>query len=325
MENDTGTPPSGGTTDAPVIELNHLTRRYGKLEAVNGLSLEVRPGRCYGFFGRNGAGKTTTIRCLLNLLRPDSGTARVFGLDPQRQEVRVKSRLSYVPDSVAFYPWMTVNQTLEFLASFRRHWNREMEADLLRRFQLDPAQKASNLSRGQKTQLALIGAVCPEPELLVLDEPTSGLDPIVRREFIQTVIGAYHGSDPERRTVFVSTHLISEFEGLIDQFTILEQGRELLTMAAEDARERFRKIRVSFPQEPAGLDLSGALNVRQSGRDLEIVADGNSEQLLERLRARQPEELRCDSLTLEEIFVMAGTLAKAGFQAVSGKKESLSV
>src|SRR2546427_10363743 len=107
---------------------------------------------------------------------------------------------------------MTVKQTLELLASFRRHWNREIEADLLERFQLDPTQKASNLSKGQKTQLALIGAVCPEPELLVLDEPTSGLDPIVRREFIQTVIGAYHASDPEPRTIFVSAPLIAEFQ-----------------------------------------------------------------------------------------------------------------
>ncbi|HWH69991.1 MAG TPA: ABC transporter ATP-binding protein [Candidatus Sulfotelmatobacter sp.] len=298
-------------TNTPVIELKQLSRCYGKLEAVNGLSLTVRPGRCYGFFGRNGAGKTTTIKCLLNLLQPSSGTARVFGLDPQRQEVAVKSRLAYVPDAVAFYPWMTVSQTLEFLASFRPHWNREIEADLLERFQLDPTQKASNLSKGQKTQLALIGAVCPEPELLVLDEPTSGLDPIVRREFIQTVIGAYHASDPEHRTVFVSTHLISEFEGLIDEFTIIEQGRELLTMAADDARERFQKIRVRFAQPPTGLKLEGTLSVRQSGRELEILANGNSRQLVEQLRTRQPEELRCDSLSLEEIFVAAGTLTKA--------------
>jgi ABC-2 type transport system ATP-binding protein len=299
------------TTETPVIELKNLTRRYGKLEAVNGLSLTVRPGCCYGFFGRNGAGKTTTIKCMLNLLRPNLGSVRVFGLDPQHQEVAVKSRLSYVPDTVAFYPWMTVSQTLEFLASFRPHWNRDIEADLLKRFQLDPVQKTANLSRGQKTQLALIGAVCPEPELLVLDEPTSGLDPIVRREFIQTVIGAYHAGEPERRTVFVSTHLIAEFEGLIDQFTIIEQGRELLTLGADDARDRFRKIRVRFPQTPVGLELAGALAVRQSGRELEILADGNSAELLEKLRARQPEELRCDSMTLEEIFVTAGTQAKA--------------
>src|ERR1035437_6787877 len=87
---------------SPVIEIKNLTRRYGKLDAVNGLSLTVRAGRCYGFFGRNGAGKTTTIKCLLNLLRPTAGAARVFGLDPQKQEVAVKSRLTYVPDTVAF-------------------------------------------------------------------------------------------------------------------------------------------------------------------------------------------------------------------------------
>lgn len=296
-------------TDPPIIELNNLTRHYGKVEAVNGLTLKVRQGRCYGFFGRNGAGKTTTIKCLLNLLQPTSGSVRVFGLEPRRQEVAIKSRLAYVPDTVAFYPWMTVDQTLHFFASFRSQWNRELEADLLKRFQLDPAQKAMDLSRGQKTQLALIAAVCPEPELLVLDEPTSGLDPIVRREFVQTVIGAYHAGDPEGRTVFVSTHLIAEFEGLIDEFTIIEQGRELLTMETDRARERFRKIRASFAEPPAGLDLSGALNVRQSGRDFEILANGNSEQLLERLRAAEPEELRSESLSLEELFVASRALA----------------
>ena len=293
-----------------VIEIKTLTRRYGKLDAVNGLSLNVRAGKCYGFFGRNGAGKTTTIKCLLNLLRPDSGSARVFGLDPQRNEVAVKSRLAYVPDVVAFYPWMTVRDTLEYLASFRKNWNRDIETDLLKRFQLDPKQKASTLSKGQRTQLALIGAICPEPELLVLDEPTSGLDPIVRREFIETVIGAYQSGDPERRTVFVSTHLISEFEGLIDEFTIIEQGRELLTMEADAARNRFQKIRARFSEIPK-LDLPGALNVKQTGREIEILADGNSEQLLEKIKLHSPEELKCESLSLEEIFVASDILKKA--------------
>jgi ABC-2 type transport system ATP-binding protein len=297
-------------TDTPVIEIQKLSRRYGKLDAVNGLSLNVRAGKCYGFFGRNGAGKTTTIKCLLNLLRPNSGTARVFGLDPQKYEVAVKSRLTYVPDMVAFYPWMTVSDTLEYLASFRKHWNSDIEADLLKRFQLDPKQKTSHLSKGQRTQLALIGAICPEPELLVLDEPTSGLDPIVRREFIETVIGAYQSGDPGRRTVFVSTHLISEFEGLIDEFTIIEQGRELLTMDADTARDRFRKIHARFAQPPAQLDLSGALNVKQSGREIEILVNGNNEQLLEKLKARSPEKLRCESLSLEEIFVVSNLIKK---------------
>jgi ABC-2 type transport system ATP-binding protein len=290
-------------TEVPVIEINHLVRRYGRTDAVNGLDLRVRAGRCYGFFGRNGAGKTTTIKCLLNLLRPTSGEARVFGLDPARNEVSVKSRLAYVPDYVAFYPWMTVRETLDYFASFRGHWNRETERALIDQFRLDPRQKTSHLSKGQRTQVALITAICPEPELLVLDEPTSGLDPIVRREFIQTVIGAYQDGAPGRRTVFISTHLISEFEGLIDEFTIIEGGRSVLTLDADAARARYQKIYARFPGTPPAMDLGGARVLRQGGREIEIVVNGNSGDVLDRLRAGLPDTLTTEALSLEEIFV----------------------
>ena len=134
-------------------------------------------------------------------------------------------------------------------------------------FRLDLGQKTSHLSKGQRTQLALITAICPEPELLVLDEPTSGLDPIVRREFIQTVIGAYQEGDPGRRTVFVSTHLISEFEGLIDEFTIIEHGRDVLTLDADAARERYQKIYARFATEPRRSISAGARVLRRRGRE----------------------------------------------------------
>src|SRR4051794_16136917 len=136
---------------------------------------------------------------------------------------------------------MTVRGTLDYLASFRKRWSEQTERALLDQFRLDTRQKTTHLSKGQRTQLALITAICAEPELLVLDEPTSGLDPIVRREFIRTVIGAYQDGDPGRRTVFVSTHLISEFEGLIDEFTIIDRGREVLTLDADAARARHEK------------------------------------------------------------------------------------
>jgi ABC-2 type transport system ATP-binding protein len=291
------------TSQSHAIEIDRLVRRYGRTDAVNGLTLSVRPGRCYGFFGRNGAGKTTTIKCLLNLLRPSSGSVRVFGHDPRRDEVAVKSRLAYVPDNVAFYPWMTVRGTLDYLASFRARWNERIERDLLAQFRLNPGQKTSHLSKGQRTQLALIAAISAEPDLLVLDEPTSGLDPIVRREFIQTVIGAYQDGDPGRRTVFVSTHLISEFEGLIDEFTIIENGRQVLTLDADAARERYQKVYARFASEPANLDLAGARVLRQRGREFEVLVNGNSADVLARLQARSPESITTESLTLEEIFV----------------------
>src|SRR5678809_1100360 len=290
-------------SSAPVIEIKDLVYTYGKGDAVHGFNLQVQPGRCYGLFGRNGAGKTTTIKCMLNLLRPSSGSVRLFGLEPAKDEVEVKRRLAYVPDYVAFYPWMTVRETLDYLASFRGHWNQDTEASLLERFHLDPGQRTAALSKGQRTQVALVAAICPEPDLLLLDEPTSGLDPIVRREFIETVIGAYQEGDPGKRTIFVSTHLISEFEGLIDQFTIMDQGRAVLSLDADEARTRYQKIRVRFSEPPPELDLRPDLSVNRSGRELELIVNGGGPELLRRLEAQKPEVVSSEALTLEEIFV----------------------
>ena len=291
------------SSPTPAIQIENLTYAYGRAEAVHDFNLTVQPGRCYGLFGRNGAGKTTTMKCLLNLLRPQRGQVRVFGLDPAKHEVAVKRRLAYVPDQVAFYPWMSVRETLDYLASFREHWNRKTEQELLERFRLDPAQRTGALSKGQRTQVALIAAVCPETDLLVLDEPTSGLDPIVRREFIETVIGAYQEGNPGNRTILVSTHLITEFEGLIDEFTIMDRGRAVLTLEADQARERYQKIRARFAQSPPDLDLTAALHVRRDGRELELIVNGGGPELLERLREHNPEALTTEALTLEEIFV----------------------
>ena len=294
------------TADTPAIEIRNLVRRYGRTDAVNGLSLTVQRGRCYGFFGRNGAGKTTTIKCLLNLLRPTSGEVRVFGHDPVRHEIALKSSISYVPDQVAFYPWMTVRQSLDYFSAFRARWNADTERVLLDRFRLDARQHAGHLSKGQRTQLALIIAICPEPDLLVLDEPTSGLDPIVRREFIETIIGAYQDGAPGRRTVFVSTHLIGEFEGLIDEFTIIDAGREVLTLEADAAREQFQKIYVRFAADPTGLDLAGASLLKRRGRELELLVQGHARAIADvvaRLTAQSPEAISTEALTLEEIFV----------------------
>ena len=288
----------------PAIQIDDLVYQYGKADAVRNLSLTVRPGRCYGLFGRNGAGKTTTMKCLLNLLRPQSGSVRVFGMDPARREVDVKRRLAYVPDQVAFYPWMTIRETLDYLASFRDNWNSKTEQELLKRFALDPAKRTGGLSKGQRTQVALIAAVCPETDLLVLDEPTSGLDPIVRREFIETVIGAYQEGNPGNRTIFVSTHLISEFEGLIDEFTIVDGGKAVLTMESDDARERYQRIRVRYKLSIPDVELKDALRVKRNGREMEVISNnGSSDAIEQRLRQQNPEDVSVEALTLEEIFV----------------------
>jgi len=166
--------------------------------------------------------------------------------------------------------------------------------------------------KGQRTQVALIAAICPETELLLLDEPTSGLDPIIRREFIETIIGAYQEGNPGNRTILVSTHLISEFEGLIDEFSIMDHGRDVLTLEADQARERYQKIRARFAQGLPELDLRAALKVRRQDRELELIVNGGGPELLARLNEHRPEVLTTESLTLEEVFIAALTPEKEG-------------
>lgn len=288
----------------PVIEVRNLVRYYRHSEAVRGLNLRVEPGRCYGLFGRNGAGKTTTIKCLLDLLRPAAGSVRLFGLDPHVEELAVKRRLAFVPDTVAFYPWMSVRQWFDYLASFREQWNEKMERELTGRFEINLGQKAETLSRGQKMQVALIGALCPEPELLILDEPTSGLDPMVRRDFIRTVIGTYQEADPGRRTVLVSTHLITEFEGLIDEFTVIEKGRDIVTLATDDARRMYRKVRARFAGKVPALNQVPGWMPQVEGRELEVCVNGEHDAAIQRLRQLGAEHIEEENLSLEEIFLV---------------------
>lgn len=303
------TTPAPFSAKVPAIEIRGLVRRYGRTDAVDGLNLLVPQGRCYGLFGRNGAGKSTTVKCLLNHLRPTAGIVRVFGKDPQTEEVAVKTHIGYVPEVVAFHPWMSVRQVLEYMASFRKHWNNAIEADLLSRFDLAPDKRVDAMSKGMRSQLGLICAVCPEPDLLLLDEPTSGLDPIVRREFLQTVIGAYLDAAPGQRTVLVSTHLINEWEGLIDEFTIVDKGRALLSMETETARERSKRIHVRFANghAPASLAEFGTPEPTRDAATTRLLTTNYSEDLADRLRALRPEHLEIENLTLEEIFIATGT------------------
>ncbi len=294
---------------ALAVEVHDLHCAYGKTEAVRGLNLRVPGGRCYGLFGRNGAGKSTTIKCLLNLLRPQSGDIKVFGLSPQKDDVAVKSRVGYVPEHVSFHPWMTVARVLRYHSAFRLHWNHDLQSQLTACFDLDPKKRVDAMSKGMRSQLALICAVCHEPDLLLLDEPTSGLDPIIRREFLQTVIGAYMDSAPGQKTVLVSTHLIAEWEGLIDEFTIVEKGRARITMQTDKAREHCRRIHARWPGTVP--DLPAELGYREPDETegaARLLTTKYTPEQEDNLRALGAETVEVEPLTLEEIFVATSAM-----------------
>lgn len=289
-----------------VVELKDVVIRYPHAEAVRGLTLEVQAGRCHALFGRNGAGKTSTLRALLGLLHPERGTLRLFGLDPARHEAEVKSRLAWVPDAPAFHPWMTVQETLGWSRTLRTRWSDDVQEHLLGRFELDRGAPASTLSRGQKTQLALVCALASDPELLVLDEPTNGLDPLVRRQFLEAVIGVFQDREPEKKTLLVSTHLISEFEGVVDDFTVLSQGRAVLTSTADDARARFCRLQAWFDDAvPGAVPMKTLKPPRREGRMLELVLDSARDEAQRWLTGAGAVKIDASALSLEDIFLLA--------------------
>jgi ABC-2 type transport system ATP-binding protein len=286
------------------IEVEDLHVSYGRGEAVRGLGLKVAPGRCHALLGRNGAGKTTTLKALLGLVPVARGRVRLFGLDPLVQEAQVKARVAFVPDAPAFYPWMTVRDALDYAASFRPGWSAEVEEHLRTKFGLDPSAPTSALSRGQRTQLALTQAVAADPDVLLLDEPTSGLDPLVRGQFLEAVISAFQDRRPETKTLLVSTHLIREFEGVVDEFTLVSAGRDVLTLNADEARGRYQRLRGWFEDAaPAEVPVATVGRPRREGRMVELVVSSGHEEARAWLVAAGAQRVERSGLSLEEIFL----------------------
>jgi ABC-2 type transport system ATP-binding protein len=291
---------------APAVELKNLVVRYPRVEAVRGLTLSVEPGTCHALFGRNGAGKTSAMRALLGLLRAQAGTVRLFGLEPQAYEAEVKSRLAWVPDSPGFHSWMTVREVLAYEAALRSRWEKPLEEHLLSRFELDLEAPAGTLSRGQRTQLALVRAIAADPDLLVLDEPTAGLDPLVRKQFLEAVIGVFQERAPKRKSILVSTHLISEFEGVVDDFTVMKEGRAVMTSGADEARARFCRLRAWFDEDaPREVPVDTVRPAAPQGRMLELVVKDDADTARGWLRERGATRVESTALSLEDIFLLS--------------------
>lgn len=204
-----------------IIDIQNVTKKFGRSVALDGFSLSVRSGEVHGFLGPNGAGKSTTIRVLLGLLKKTSGEVRLFGEDPWKDVVELHKHLAYVPGDVSFWPNLTGGEIIDILGRLRGGLDEARRARLLDRFELDPTKKFRTYSKGNRQKVALVAALASDVELYILDEPTSGLDPLMEQVF-QEEIRALRS---QGKTVLLSSHILSEVEALCDRVTIIREGK----------------------------------------------------------------------------------------------------
>jgi ABC-2 type transport system ATP-binding protein len=227
----------------PAIATSDLTCRYGRTEAVRGLTLTVAPGSIFALLGPNGAGKTSTVRMLMNILRPSAGRATVLGVDSRRLGVSELATIGYVSENQKLPMWMTVDELLAFCRPLYPSWDESLCRKLLADFDLQADAKISSLSRGMRVKAALVSSLAYRPRLLVLDEPFSGLDPVVRDDLVHGVLEL---AGQEQWTVFISSHDLDEVERLVDTVAFIDAGRLVLTEPFDELHARFRRIEVTL-------------------------------------------------------------------------------
>ena len=295
----------------PVITLEKLTKTYGKSRGIIDVDLEVQQGEVFGFLGPNGAGKTTTIRTMLDLIRPTSGRASVFGIESTADPVAIHRRIGYIPGEFALYDRLTGKQTLEYFANLRGGVDPAYQASLIERFDLDTGKRFKTYSKGNKQKVGVVAALQHKPELLVLDEPTSGLDPLVQQTFFETLREAV----ADGASVFLSSHILSEVEKTCGRVAIIRDGRLTKVDTVEGLRDMAHhqvELRFSGPVPTAAFeaipgvsDLAAedhTLRMRVAGPITPVVRAAAQYELLDFV-SREP--------SLEETF-----LAQYGREAV---------
>lgn len=296
----------------PVVEAIGLTRQFGKKVALDGVRLQVRPGRVFGLVGENGAGKTTFMKHALGLLKPTSGLMRVFGHDPVEDPVEVLSRIGYLSEDRDMPGWMRVGELMAYTRSFYPAWNDDYAEKLLQTFGLDTGTKVKNLSRGQKAQAGLLIALAYRPELLLLDEPSSGLDPVVRRDILSAIIRTVA---EEGRTVVFSSHLLDEVERVADDVAMIHRGKVVMCGPLEDIKAGYRQATLWFERDPGTPPSApNLLSCEGKGREWRVLCEGSEADLKNLFVDFKAEIVETDTPSLEDIFVACAGADRAALR-----------
>lgn len=286
-----------------VIETHDLTVYYGKHRGIVDVNLTVEKGEVFGFLGPNGAGKTTTQRVLVDVIRPTRGRASIFGLDCQAQGVEQRQRIGYLPGELALYTNMRASQFFKMYEYLRAkngatgYWR-----ELAERLDLDTSRKIREFSRGNKQKVGVVAAFMNRADLLILDEPTGGLDPLVQ----QTVLEMVREARAEGRTVFFSSHILSEVQAVCDRVGIIREGQLVTTQRVEDLfAQRLNRLSLIFRQmPPAGaFDFEGVAELDRRQQSVMLEVRDNLPRVLTTAAEFGVMDIETHNVTLEEIFL----------------------
>jgi ABC-2 type transport system ATP-binding protein len=287
-----------------VISAKGLEMHFPGCDALQGVDLNVKQGTVFALLGENGAGKTTLIRILMGYQKASAGSCSVLGLDPVRDELEIRRRVGYVSDAPALYDWMQVGEIGWFASAFYPDGFMDRYREAIERYELPQSRKIKHLSKGQRAKVALALALAHDPELLILDEPTSGLDPLVRREFLESMIERAATG----RTVFLSSHQIAEVERVADEIAVLHAGKFRIVDSLSELRDSVHKITISLsdplitlPQIDGPTEL---LSEETEGRQRRFVVRGDAQQVLKLWEGRTGvQQIQARPATLDELFV----------------------
>lgn len=283
------------------IELSHLTKFYGSNRGVEDLSLTVHEGEIYGFIGPNGAGKSTTIRALLGLIRPTSGSARLFGRDCISDGPEARRQVGYLPGEVFYYENMRVIELLNYSAGFYPGDHSRRIRELAECMELDLDRRIGELSFGNKKKVGIVQGLLHEPRLLLLDEPTAGLDPLMQQRFFDLL----RAENARGVTVFFSSHILSEVQRLCHRVAVLRQGRLVAEQTLETLRaQSCSRVRLSARHPaPEQFRADGISDLHISGSEVSLLYCGSPGDLLDLLRGLCLHSLWIEEPSLEEIFL----------------------
>lgn len=280
------------------IHTSGLTKNYGKSRGIIDVNLRVGEGEFFGFIGPNGAGKSTTIRTILGLIKSNSGTAKVFGKDMEKEKKEMLGEIGYLPSEAMFYPGMRVKDVISLSANLRKK-DCKAEAEILcERLQLDTGKKVEELSFGNRKKVAIVCALQHNPKLCILDEPTSGLDPLMQREFFDIL----DEKNEKGTTIFLSSHILSEIQNHCTKAAIIREGR----LIACDTVEALAKTSAKRIHIQGNLDLSNLPGVRDYKRieeNHDFLYGGDINELLKVLSSKNIQDLTISEPDLEEIFM----------------------